>query len=145
MLVSVNLWNGTLPANNTGYLYTLPPTMASQRTDLLVTWSSCYFDSVKNQYQIFVTIGPIDPTLANKTTVQTDGGQTPITSGTKGFSLRTGWPGYTATSAIFQMIFDSADNLPDNVQVQLGAKGGGKTPNSGYTFAKSKIVMEDDK
>ncbi len=139
MLVSVNLWTAAIPANNSGYIYNIPESNISGpiRTDIQVGFAGCFFDSSKNQYQIFIQLSPLG---ANKTTLQTNGGQTPITTDPKGFSLRTGWPGYTATTAVFQMIFDAADNFPEFVQAQLGAKGGGTTPNSGYKFAKAKVV-----
>jgi len=147
MLVSASLYTRAIPNNNTNFKYSIPDSGVSGpvRSDVQVTFNACYYDSASQQYQIYVTVSSTSPSSPNATKIQTEGTLPLYNTAPKGFALGTGIPGYTKTSAVFVMVFDAADNFPENIQVHLGPQGGGgKTPNTGYKFAKSKIVRDDE-
>jgi hypothetical protein len=143
MALTVNILKGTMPANNAGFSYRgALQTNNVARTDLAIR-----VDSVTRNADgsgiICVTIEQA-PMNSNNTFIQDDGQYTMITGSNPGFIVRTGSTGYNGIRVPIQMNFDATSGLPGTFQIQLGGKGGGNTPNSGYTFSKTRVVIDEE-
>ncbi len=143
MSVTVKYFTGTLPASDPSINYSTVKPNGPARIDIGVIIDA-WCENADGTYSVYATItGSKDEngdfTFLDDTATAIQ--ETPSTD-PAGFSIRSGWPGDTNAQSTFCMTFDSLTDFPQDVQVQVGVKGGGgKVPNSGFVFSKTKVTM----
>ncbi|MFN0032297.1 MAG: hypothetical protein ACKVOR_09075 [Flavobacteriales bacterium] len=146
MATTVAYFSGIIPASNVTTQYAGTPVQnGPPRTDVSVRINSC-FRNANGTCSVYVTVTGANDIVGNMTYIEgNDGLETPLPTG---FTVRTGWPGYTNVSSVFCVTFDVSTGFPPSVLVEAGAKGGAGNP-TGFTFAKTKkedeeVIMKTD-
>lgn len=139
MAITVNYFTGTFPTPDPSINYRKVTLSGPPRKDLILTVNS-WCENDDGTYSIYATVMGAKDASGDFTFI--DSNQTSIQVYPMGFSVRTGSP-FTNAKSSFEMIFDSLTDFPDELQIQVGVKGGGgSTPNSGFVFSKTKVTAD---
>ncbi len=141
MATTVKYYSGLNPTNNVTTQYGSAAQNGAARTDVSIAISACVRNA-DGTFSAYITVTGSNDPKGNMTYVEGNDGLVSVLPDGSGFSLRTGWPGYTNTVSVFCVTYDAATGFPATINVQAGAKGGGGTPNTGFAFVKTKVMDE---